>query len=291
MNKSSQSFASADLHFHTTHSDGKHSLDWVVAQLDLARQSGLKLAVLTDHDGVPGFSAYAEAVKNWWKPICASELSCTWFDAVRQKEIELHLLVYGIDPDNAEIVAQFNRFKEERRQRFIRISERLQEAGYKIETAKLLEEHKGSIGRPHVADALIAAGYAKDRADAFDRFLKDGTRFTVKKWRFPLEDAVAFAKKSGCRTSIAHPGQYGFKKETLQIWKELGVDAIEVIHPRHTEADRAYYRTVAKDLGFLTSGGSDFHAVESDHLGELPSLGRTQYRIEDAENFLGPLLS
>ncbi|MDB5037568.1 MAG: hypothetical protein JWQ35_1096, partial [Bacteriovoracaceae bacterium] len=115
-------------------------------------------------------------------------------------------------------------------------------------------------------------------------------RFVVKKWRFPLEEAVLYAKKKGCKTSIAHPGQYHFREKELQTFKDIGVDAIEVYHPRHAPSDSGYYDAAANRYGFLTSGGSDFHSADSDVLGELPSLGRSFYPLDRAKKFLGDFL-
>jgi predicted metal-dependent phosphoesterase TrpH len=99
-----------------------------------------------------------------------------------------------------------------------------------------------------------------------------------------------YAKANGCKTSIAHPGQYGFKEPILKIFKDLGVDAIEAYHPRHTPDDTRYYLELARRLNFQVSGGSDFHTNETDLVGSTPSLGRTQYPLEAAKKFLGDLI-
>ncbi|MBN8462820.1 MAG: hypothetical protein J0M01_08390, partial [Dechloromonas sp.] len=276
---------------HTKNSDGKHSTAEVLEMLKKSRAQDLGFAVLTDHDGVAGYQEFAEGVKDWWKPICASELSCTYEDPKFPKgSIELHLLMYGIDPAEKELQEKFEKFKEERRLRFFRICDRVKAAGYKIDPESIAKKHTGVLGRPHVADALVAAGAVKTRSEAFELFLGDGKPFDVKKWRFPLEDAVNYAKKFGCKTSIAHPGQYGFKEEILKRFKDMGVDAIEVYHPRHDPENFRYYSECAKRLGFKISGGSDFHTFETDRVGDEPSLGRTQYPLEEAKNFLGAMI-
>ncbi len=283
----------ADLHFHTVCSDGKHPVAWVAERLYHAHKHyGLELAVLTDHDGVYGFGEYESLVRDWTFPICASELSCTYSDPKNSgKSIELHLLMYGIDPHDQEIQTEFRRFKEERENRFFRMCERVREAGHSIDAEGFAKRHQGVLGRPHVADLMVESGIVKDRAEAFDKYLKDGKPFSVPKWRFPLEQALDYARRKKCKTSVAHPGQYGFQKDLLATWKDLGVDAIEIHHPRHTpEMTRAYW-LIAKELGFSISGGSDFHTRETDlSAGGEPSLGRTSYKMEDAREFLGELL-
>jgi hypothetical protein len=279
----------ADLHFHSTHSDGKHSVAWVIEHLGKARAGGLGLGVLTDHDIIAGYEEFSEGVNQWWTPLCASELSCTFQDSLG-RERELHLLVYGLSPTESELRQMLQIFKAERSARFFKICEKLNEAGYKIDGTAFASRHPGVLGRPHVADALIEAGYASSRTDAFERFLKDSSPYFVKKWRFPLEEAVRYAKQHGCKTSIAHPGQYRFKDPELSKFKDLGVDAIEIYHPRNPISEVPYYLEAARRFGFKISGGSDFHFDQLDRVESKPSLGRTKYPLEDAKKFLGDLL-
>jgi predicted metal-dependent phosphoesterase TrpH len=280
--------ATADLHFHSTCSDGKHSVDWIIKTLSMDRAQDLKLAVLTDHDGVSGFEEFAEGVRQWWTPICASELSCTFFDGARDRE--LHLLVYGLNPKDPVLQEKLKRFREEREKRFFRIGEKLRAAGYQLDLESLAEKHPGVLGRPHIADALVEAGHVKDRSEAFSRFLKSDGKYYVAKWRFPLEEAVAYAKKNGCKTSIAHPGPYHFREKELQLFSDLRVDAIEIFHPRHDAGEVRYYRDAAKRFGFAISGGSDFHSADVDLKDGRASLGRSMLPFEEAAQFLKELL-
>ncbi|MDB5038706.1 MAG: phosphatase, partial [Bacteriovoracaceae bacterium] len=157
----------ADLHFHTTNSDGKHSVQWVVEALSKAKKNDLSLAVLTDHDGVAGFEEFSEGVRKWWTPICASELSCSFTDPATGKDRELHLLMYGLDPHDPELVQNFDRFKKEREARFFKICEKLEVAGFPINGKAFAEKHPGVLGRPHVADALIVSGIVQTRKESF----------------------------------------------------------------------------------------------------------------------------
>jgi len=281
----------ADLHFHTLNSDGKHSVQEILRLISEARPLGLELAVLTDHDGVGGFEEFQEGVKDWFQPICASELSCEFEDPATKTFRELHLLVYGLDPKDLELQAKFAEFRQARHDRFFKICERLGAAGIKVDAVKMAKRHQGVLGRPHVADALVEAGHAKDRVEAFDRYLKAEKGFMVKKWRFSLTDAVQWAKVKNWKTSIAHPGQYGFKDLELRHFRDLGVNAIEIYHPRHKPEDVVYYRAAAQRYDFKTSGGSDFHDSCHDHLQNRASLGRTQYPLDEAKAFLGDLIS
>lgn len=284
-------FESADLHFHSQYSDGKLSVDALIVHLREAASSGLRLAILTDHDSVASFSEYASGVKELWTPICASEISCTFYDADRSRDRELHLLVYGIDPQDAYLKSQFQKFKEARRDRFLKICENFRKGGYPLDGEALAKKFGGVLGRPHIADALIELGVVKTRAEAFDRFLHEGHHFFVPKWKFPLQDALSYAKKMNLRTSVAHPGQYKLTEKHLKEWKGWGLNGIECYHPRHSQEDTKYYLEVARRNDFLVTGGSDFHDPQNDTVssGRL-SLGRTAYTYAEAKKFLGDFL-
>lgn len=280
----------ADLHFHSTHSDGKHSISELGAFLEKARASGLELAVLTDHDNLEGFAEWKSLVEKWWKPIAASEVSCEFYDPVVGRRRELHFLMYGIDPSDSEFQHWAQEFRKSRHERFFKIAENIRAAGYPIDAESIAQAHPGVLGRPHIADALVKSGVIKSREEAFEKFLGDRSPFYVKKWRLDLEEAVKFAKRKGYKTSIAHPGQYDFRDVQLKVFKDLGVDAIEIFHPRHDLDDFHFYKDAAKRFGFEITGGSDFHTSETDRRGDVPSLGRTEYLLDDARKFLRDFL-
>jgi len=280
----------ADLHFHTTHSDGKHSVAQLVDWLKAQQKSGLSLGVLTDHDGVFGFEEFSEATKKWWPSLCASELSCGFKDPQTNEERECHLLVYGLDPKDSNLIGLFQKFREARRNRFFKICDKLKEKGMVIDAEKIAREHPGSLGRPHIADALVELGAVQSRNEAFEKYLKSDRPFVVAKWRLPLEEAMSVAKKMGAKASIAHPGQYGFELPQLSYFRDIGVDAIEIFHPRHDAEKTQHYLELSHKMGFKRSGGSDFHTRETDLCNGLPSLGQTQYALEEAKAFLGDLI-
>jgi predicted metal-dependent phosphoesterase TrpH len=254
------------------------------------RASGLELAVLTDHDNLEGFQEWKDLVQSWWKPIGASEVSCEFYDPVVGRRRELHFLVYGINPEDQEFQQWAQEFRKSRHQRFFQIADKLKAAGFAIDAEAIAKSHPGVLGRPHIADALVNSGAIKTREEAFTKFLGDQSPFYVKKWRLDLEEAVKFAKRKGYKTSVAHPGQYDFKDIQLKIFKDIGVDAIEVFHPRHDLDDFHFYRDAAKRYGFEITGGSDFHTGDTDRVGEMPSLGRTEYLLDDARKFLRDFL-
>jgi len=280
----------ADLHFHSTHSDGRHSIGELSRFIKAQLEADLELAVLTDHDGVDGFREFASELQGLMPIVCASEISCAFLDPLTGRDRELHLLVYGMDPSDRYLAGRFQEFRDSRKQRFFRLCENFKKAGYDIDASEIARRHHGVLGRPHLADALVEKGYVKSRQEAFEKFLYDGHPLGTPKWRVPLEEVCQEAKKRGWKTSIAHPGQYGFRTEHLQYYREIGVDALEVYHPRHGQDLYLYYNEQCKRLGFLMTGGSDFHAIDSDQRSGVPTLGRVRYPYDQARRFLRGLL-
>jgi predicted metal-dependent phosphoesterase TrpH len=284
------SLRTADLHFHSLHSDGKHSVADLSRFIKDRLEADLELAVLTDHDGVAGFEEFSDELRGCMPLVCASELSCSFQDPRSGRDRELHLLVYGLDPSDEYLRSRFAAFREARRQRFFRICENFKAAGYDLDAEEIARRHHGVLGRPHIADALVEKGYVKTRQEAFEKFLFDGHPLGVTKWRLPLEEVCREAKSRGWRTSIAHPGQYDFRDVQLSYFKDLGVDALEIYHPRHNHDLYLYYNEKCKRFGFMATGGSDFHSIDSDQRSGVPSLGRVRYPYDQARQFLRGIL-
>jgi len=279
----------ADLHFHSNNSDGKHSIEELSVWLEEQSGAGLKLAVLTDHDGCEGFPAFEEASAGHWPAIRACELSCE-LEFSQNRRSEIHLLIFGIQNEDNVLKGIFERFREDRKRRYFGICKKLEEAGYAVATDKIANAHKGVLGRPHVADALIEAGTVQSRQEAFDRFLTNRSKYLVPKWRVPVQEALSHSRRLGYRTSLAHPGIYGIQERHLETLKEMGLDAVELVHPKHGPAEEEMYRDIAQKLDLFESGGSDFHDARSDFRNGFPSLGRAPYSYDKAKEFLSPFL-
>lgn len=278
----------ADLHFHSTCSDGKHSIEWLAQKLGKEFKSGLRLAVLTDHDGVDGFEVFSELTSKYWPSIRACELSC--YMKRETHDQELHLLIYGIEKSDDFLNSIFERFRHERRRRFFEMCRRLNEAGFQVNAEAIAAEHPGRLGRPHVADALVEAGHATNRKDAFERFLYKESPYNIPKWKLDIDEILTHTRVKSYPTSIAHPGIYQLNEADLQELKDMGLSAIEVFHPRHTLEQLEFYREQAEYLGLSISGGSDFHDAQSDKIDNQPSLGMSAYSLEMAESFLRDIL-
>ena len=244
----------ADLHTHTWHSDGTRSPKEVV---DLARAAGITILSISDHDNLAAYfeiKKYADEAGVLLIP--GIELSCEY------EGIDIHVLAYAFDAHDERIAERLRGFRDTRHDRGARIVERLQSLGYKISLARVEElAGGGSMGRPHVARALVEAGYVKSVSEAFDKLLGTGKPANVEKERFRVSEAVTLIKAAGGVTSIAHPTLYPNHEKIVPVLLDAGIDAIEVIHPDVDALNREKYTNLTRFRGKFATGGSDDHGA------------------------------
>lgn len=259
----------ADLHLHSYHSDGVHAPSEVVA---MAVRAGLKGMALTDHDTVDGLAEAREAAPAGFEVIPASELSSVW------RGREIHLLAYDVDPRNPRFLGLLGSLKEGRRLRAERMVARLNRLGVPVSMQEVIDIAQAgaaapgaSIGRPHIADAIIRHGAAADIDDAFVRYLRRGQPAWVPKISLPVGDAVRVVHEMGGAIVVAHPA-LNLSEPELESLATMGLDGIEVWHPKHQDDQRRRLLEIAGRLGLVATGGSDFHgAGRNRHL--LASAG------------------
>lgn len=251
MNSSATKQGGADLHVHTTQSDGLLSPREVVEQ---ARLAGLRAIAITDHDDVGGIEAAMNAGRELDLEVLSGvELS------VAHKQFDVHLLGYLLDHRHPRLVARVQEFQNERRLRLDRILDKLAALGLRLSKENVLQRAgAGSIGRPHIADAMVEAGLTANYFEAFNLYLGDGKPAYVSKKRLSAIDAITLLHEAGGLAALAHPGQ-DIPDDIVLEMIEAGIDAIETVHPRHGDARRQHYTTMAHTHGLLTTGGSDFH--------------------------------
>jgi 3',5'-nucleoside bisphosphate phosphatase len=267
-----------DLHVHSTASDGTRPADEVVRE---AKRVGLAAIALTDHDTLDGIGPATQAgAELGVRVVPGIELSAVEGDS------ETHILGLHLS-DTRRLEAQLVALRDMRRGRAERIVSRLNELGVRIEFAAVLEQaNGGAIGRPHVARAMIAEGWAVDFRDAFDRYLGSGRPAFVAKERLTIVDAIAAIHGAGGLAVLAHPGQGG-TRERIEGFARAGIDGIEIRHPSHTPDDVARLTALVDFFGLVPSGGSDWHgaAEGSRTLGmmRIPEawLERQDARIRD----------
>jgi predicted metal-dependent phosphoesterase TrpH len=265
----------ADLHTHTHHSDGTRTSQEVI---DVARAHGLSIVAISDHDNLAAYfeiKAHADAAGVTLVP--AIELSC------ELDEVDVHILAYAFDPLDERIEARLRGFRETRQHRGYEMVNRLRALGCNITTARVDElAAGGAMGRPHVARALVEAGYASSVADAFDQWIGTGKPGYVPKERFRIEEAVMLIRGAGGVTSVAHPSLYPDHEQLIPRVLDEGVDAIEVFHPQVDAADRERYTNLARFRGLFVTGGSDDH-------GKVKT-SETLGTIRVPESAIGPIM-
>lgn len=244
----------ADLHTHTFHSDGTRSPKEVI---DVALAAGIDIVAISDHDNLAAFyEIHQYAVERKVTLIPAIELSCG------HDGVDVHLLAYAFDALDEAIAVRLKSFRESRLHRGHAIVRRLEELGISIRAERVEElAAGGAVGRPHVARALVEAGHVSSVSEAFDLYLGTGKPANVEKARFRIAEAVAMIRAAGGVTSVAHPTLYPDHEQLVPKLLDLGVDAIEVLHPDVGELDRERYTNLARFRGKFTTGGSDDHGT------------------------------
>ncbi len=257
--------ALADLHVHTTASDGMLDVPEV---LERAQRAKLKAISITDHDTVAGYSKVPRTVKGL-QVVPGIELSCDtpWG--------ELHVLGYHLDLRHAELLERLEALRLERVARLDRIVAALMAAGVRLAEPFVddLRGRPGSIGRPHLARQLVKMAIVSSFKEAFDRYLGEGRpAYVPHRNGLTPEDAVRLILAAGGVPVAAHPGKILERapQEFLPALQRAGLRGIEVNHPSHGHGQLNACRKWAADLGLLETGGSDFHADE-DLAGSVPS--------------------
>lgn len=269
-----------DLHLHTTASDGACAPATLVQR---AWMAGLRTISVTDHDTTGGIAeARHAAAACGLRVVSGIEIT-----AVRNGR-DVHVLGYFFDPDSPALAAFLAGQRTDRVERAREIGRRLAAIGKPIDVDAVLrrahEDPTHSVGRPAIAQALVAAGHAADRGAAFDAFIGERGAAYVPRTGAPVADVSRMIREAGGITSLAHPILLR-DDACIAALAEEGLSALEVYHSEHDPADVARYLALAGRLGLAVTGGSDFHGetrgtrallgmvtLGADHLVRLESL-------------------
>lgn len=248
----------ADLHLHTRFSDGTYSPEELASE---ASRHQLKAIALTDHDTVEGCAPMAEAceaVQIEFIPGCE-------FTAAAPSGMELHILGYFLNTRDSQLLTTLGHYQGVRQDRIRKMVAKLNELGVPLAESAVFElAGCRAPGRPHVARALVQAGFCESSDQAFDLYLKMNRPAWTPKEKMPLVDTIELIHRVGGVAVMAHPG-LNRCDDLIPSFAAMGLDGIECFHSRHTGGDSERYRRLADQNGLLISGGSDCHGMNKGH--------------------------
>lgn len=261
-----------DLHTHSTWSDGVESPAKVVEH---ALDRKLSALALTDHDTLKGLAqARDRAAGSELEIISGVELSSA------RGDFEIHILGYFFDEENSELLEQLESFRSIRRERAVSMVNRLQKMGIHVEVEDVFRRARGNtVGRPHIAEAMLDSGHVSSLEDAFRRYLGNGGPAWVPKPAFTPEDAIGLVRRAGGVAVIAHPATIG-RDDLIADLVKAGLVGLECIHPKHDRMTQDRYEKVALELGLVATGGSDCHGRRTS--GSMIGYGNVPASVVDS---------
>ena len=245
---------SVDLHIHSCYSDGIYTPEQIAKS---AKKKGIKCISITDHDSISAqYIVNTEYNNKDLRIISGIELSTEY------KEMELHILGYFIDTENSSLKELVNNLNKQRLKRVEKILYNLKGYDINIKLDDLGVDLDSTIGRSHIANAMVKKGYFDNYKTAFKSYLIKGKPGYVKGFKLTYREALDIIIESGGVPVLAHPGQIYKKIEVENIIKELkcfGLNGVEVYHPSHSSIDTNKFFSMAKKYKLSITGGSDFH--------------------------------
>lgn len=243
----------ADLHIHTTASDGRLTPLEVYHQ---AKSAGLSFIAITDHDTVEGILELQRVATAGIGIIPGIELNTDVPDH------EVHILGYGIDIYNGQLINQLDKLAQDRISRAKKMVDKLISLGFPIDYDHVLQIAGTSkaIGRPHIAKALIEKNYFQNMDEIFNTLLDCQGPAYVAHYKLTPTKAIQLVQAAGGIAVLAHPGLIGNDEIVLDLIRS-GIDGLEVYHPKHTETQTEIYRLLAQRHDLKITGGSDFHGI------------------------------
>jgi predicted metal-dependent phosphoesterase TrpH len=255
-----------DLHTHSTYSDGT---DKPSELINKALAAGITIIGLTDHDSISGWQEAINSLRPGISLVPGAEISCQTTDG-----ISVHILGLLFDPSNSELMNALEKTRENRHGRMEKIIARINEAGIDITMNDVLEQLSdgATLGRPHLADALVKKGVVGSRDEAFTQMLHNNSKYYVSHYSPTPEAAIALIKAAGGVSVIAHPmASHRGRTISLETFGSLidsGLDGIEVDHRDHSPDEKQQLIALANGSNLVMTGASDYHGN-----GKLNSLG------------------
>lgn len=251
-----------DLHTHSTFSDGRYTPAQLV---DAAVKNGIGVLAITDHDSWNGIAEAQQAAKSYdgkIKIITGVELG------TQLGSESVHILGYHVDMKCKALQDKMDEMRHAREQRLFKMLAKLDELGYHI-TVEACDPKNRAVGRPHVAKALVAAGYFNGVQDVFDTLLKRGAPAYVPQPKLSPEEAVSLIHQAEGVAVLAHPSELEDSNLPEKLVSEYPFDGIEVYHPSADAAAQQQWLKLAAKHNLIVSGGSDFHGIPDRFPAEL----------------------
>lgn len=241
----------ADLHMHSSYSDGTYSPYELIKR---AKSAGIEVLSITDHDSVSGIDEAIAVGKEFdVKIVPGIELSAS----VGEKEI--HILGYFVNYQHPDLLESLAEFRTHRHTRAERIVSKLNKMNIPLKLESVIEEAgDAAIGRVHIANAMVRSGHANSYQQVFNKYIGDGCPAFERKPNTSPEETIQLIAAAGGISFLAHAGRSMDESQVLDLIK-AGLDGIEVVHPSHTPDLIKYYRKIVHEYFLLESGGSDFH--------------------------------
>jgi hypothetical protein len=268
-----------DLHIHTTASDGVNSPEKIV---EMASSMKLEAISITDHDTLEGSRQATKIIGEGIPEILTGVEISTFAPKEFNIPESVHILGYRIDLNSKSLEEELLLLRDSRKNRNPLIVEKLKENGINI-SMESLEKFSGDvqIGRAHLGRYLFEKGYVKNVEEAFLKYLGKGMPCYVDKYKIPVEKAIEQIRLAGGVAVIAHPGLIkNYDKNDYRLFfeylKDIGLKGIEVFYPAHSDSFRSFLINETKRLGFIFTGGSDFHGYKNEGL----TLGRGRNNLK-----------
>ena len=265
-----------DLHTHTSYSDGT---DTPAQLINKALAAGISIIGLTDHDSISGWQEATYALRTGISLVPGAEISCQTPDG-----ISVHILGLLFDSNNSELMSTLEKTRENRHGRMGKIIARINEAGIDITMDDVLEQLSdgATLGRPHLADALVKKGIVASRDEAFTQMLHNNSKYYVSHYSPTPEAAIKLIKAAGGVSVIAHPmASHRGRTISLDTFGSIiqaGLDGIEVDHRDHSPEEKSQLIKLANESNLVMTGASDYHGN-----GKLNTLGEYTTRPEQWE--------
>jgi predicted metal-dependent phosphoesterase TrpH len=272
-----------DLHTHTNFSDGT---DTPAQLINKAMANGITTLAITDHDSIGGWEEAKMALRPGLSLVLGAEISCQTVDG-----ISVHILGLLFDPNFNQLMQTLEQTRENRYSRMERIIKRINEAGIEITMSDVLEQLSdgATLGRPHLADALVKKGVVKNRDEAFTQMLHNNSKYYIPHYSPLPEEAIKLIKQAGGVAVIAHPmashrGRV-ISSQTFGSIINSGLDGIEVEHRDHTPDEKKELMNLAIEFDLAMTGSSDYHGNgKLNVLGEYTTKNDQWEKLESKAN-------